>query len=177
MDGVTIGANSTGAGNDSISVSGTGTSDMNMTLRNSALTASRGDLFDFIANGTGGGDLDFHNNDLSNNHPAIGTGGGGMIVRGGAGSGTLDVNISSGGLGANTFRDSLTHALMVQKSEGTGGLTGTIDGNQIGLAGTANSGSLEGDGFRLVQQGGGPVTLNITNNQIRQYNNFGMELK
>ncbi|HEX8066614.1 MAG TPA: Ig-like domain-containing protein, partial [Thermoleophilaceae bacterium] len=167
----TIGPNSTTNGNDGIRVQGTGTSTTNVTVLNSALTSARGDLFQLVADGSGGGDLDFESNTVSNNHPAIATGSGGVAINGGA-AGPFSLNIH----GTNTFRDSLTNALTIQKSLGTGSMTGTIDNADIGLAGTANSGSVEGSGIELTHGGGGTATVSITNNDIRQYNNFGVSL-
>jgi hypothetical protein len=47
--------------------------------KNSAITTASGDLFQYIGDGTGdgtgGGDLDFTGNTLTNNEPSINTGG------------------------------------------------------------------------------------------------------
>ena len=76
----------------------------------------------------------------------------------------------------NTFRDSHTAALTVNKSRdtagGSGTLTGTINSNSIGVAATANSGSLQGSGIAATNFGQSNFNLTITNNEIRQYNTF-----
>jgi hypothetical protein len=173
FDDVTIGANSTTGGNAGIMLEGLGTTTMNATVNSSDFTSTRATHFQMIAGGSGGGDLDFTNNTISNNHPAVGTGGGGILFQGGAGGGTFDLNVN----GTNTIRDSLGHAVIVEKNIGAGSITGLINNLTVGVDGTANSGSLEGDGLKVEHEGGGNLTLAITNNSIRGYNNFGMELK
>ncbi|MEA2470302.1 MAG: hypothetical protein QOE38_1301, partial [Thermoleophilaceae bacterium] len=63
-------------------------------------------------------------------------------------------------------------------SYGPGSLTGTVNGNTIGVPATANSGSLEGSGVLFRQEGGASGgstgTLEVTNNNISQYNNYGI---
>jgi hypothetical protein len=175
FDTVNVGANSTTNGNDGIQVEGVGSSTVNATVQNSTFTSSRADLFQMNADGTGGGDLDFISNTLSNNHPGIGTGGGGVSIFGGEDA-LFDVDMT----GTNTFRDSVGHALLFVKSPGAGDINVTVDGAKIGVAGTANSGSLEGDGIKFQHAGGGAgadATLTLTNTQIRQYNNFGVDLQ
>jgi hypothetical protein len=56
-------------------------------------------------------------------------------------------------------------------------MTGTVSGNQIGVAATANSGSRQGSGLAVLLIGGGTHTASVTNNQIRQYNNHGILLQ
>jgi hypothetical protein len=54
--------------------------------------------------------------------------------------------------------------------------TGTFSGNTIGVAGVANSGSAEGSALKLQTSGQGTLTWSVTNNQIRGYNNNGIEV-
>ena len=79
----------------------------------------------------------------------------------------------------NVIRNAKTNALTLIKSRdnaaGTSNGTFTINGNQIGVAGTANSGSSEGDGMEFTSGGDGNATFNVTNNDIRQYNSSGMQ--
>ncbi|WP_170234267.1 beta strand repeat-containing protein, partial [Segetibacter aerophilus] len=166
--------------NDAVQVEGLGSSTVNVTIQNCTFTSAPGDLFQIIADGTGGGDLSITGSNFSNNFPAIATGGGGLSIFGGA-SGTFTVNMS-----ANTFRDAVGHALLFVKSVGTGNYTATINGNTVGVVGVANSGSLEGDGMKFQHAGSGSLavnnntsrfTLNITNNHVRQYNNQGIQIQ
>ena len=65
-------------------VEGIGTSTTNVTVQNSTFTNAPADIFLYIGDGTGGGTLNFTGNTISNNHPAIVTGGGGVTLAGGA---------------------------------------------------------------------------------------------
>jgi len=169
---VTIGANSTADGNDGILLEAlTGAAILNATIQNSTFTSARGDLFNFINNGTATCDLVFTGNTLTNNHPAIATGGGGVTISGGDLGGSLTYNITG-----NTFRDSDGTAVLIVKSTGAGTYSGTFVNNQIGVSGVADSGSKAGSGLKIQNAGLGTVTAGITGNQIRGYNNFGIEL-
>jgi len=173
FDNVDSGTLDATGGDDAVQFEGIGTSDLNVNYTNSAITTASGDLFQYIGDGTGGGDLDFTNNTLSNNEPSINTGGGGVaLVAGAKGAATMDVL-------NNTLKDSLTNALTIIKSRdataGTNDLVANITGNSIGLAGTANSGSIEGDGMEITTFGDGNATFNVTNNDIHQYNSSGIQ--
>src|SRR5262249_54645169 len=152
IDNVTLGAVSNGAavdgsqdlGDDSIHLEASGTATMNVTLQNSTQSSGRGDLFNLNNNGTGSVDLIFNNNHLSNNYIRPATGGANLSM-GTNGTGNLTYSITS-----STFRDSLGIALLlVHASAGNASMIGTIAGNTIGVAGVANSGSLEGDAIKL----------------------------
>ncbi|KAA1426185.1 Ig-like domain-containing protein [Nocardioides antri] len=160
-------------GDDAVQFEGIGTSDMNVVYQNSQVTTATGDLFQYIGDGTGGGDLDLVSNAFTNNEPSIATGGGGLaIVAGAKGPATLDIL-------NNTMRDSLTNMLTIIKSRdvaaGTNNLVANITGNTIGTPGTANSGSVEGDGMEISTFGDGNATFNVTNNAIHQYNSSGIQ--
>jgi hypothetical protein len=150
---------------DAVTVEGTGTATANATVQGSTFTDAPADIFHYIGDGTGGGALNFTGNTVTNNHPAIVTGG--VTLAGGA-NGTTTMTVQN-----NTMRDSHAAALAVNKSSGTGSLTATIDNNDIGVTGVANSGSLEGNGLD-VTSGRGNATYNVTNNEVRQYNSHGM---
>jgi hypothetical protein len=173
FDNVDSGTIDATGGDDAVQLEGIGTSTMNVTWTNSAITTASGDLFQYIADGTGGGALHLNGNAVSNNEPSINTGGGGVALIGGA-KGTVSMEVLN-----NTMRDSLTNALTVIKSRdataGTNNLVATISGNTIGLAGTPNSGSAEGDGMEITTFGDGNATFTVTNNDIRQYNSSGMQ--
>ena len=173
FSGVNLGAVGTTLGDDSVQFEGLGTAAMNVTVQNTTFTSARGDIFQYSGDGSGGGALVFTGNTVTNNHPAIATGGGGITVTGGAaGATTMDFT-------GNTLRDSKTNALTVIKSRDSGGasgnLSGAIDQNTIGVPATANSGSLEGDGMEITNFGHGNLTLAITDNAVHQYNSSGMQ--
>ncbi|EAP99107.1 VCBS [Janibacter sp. HTCC2649] len=173
FDNVDSGTINATGGDDAVQFEGIGTSTMNVDYKNSAIGTATGDLFQYIGDGTGGGNLDLTSNAFTNNEPSIATGGGGVaIVAGAKGAATLDIV-------SNTFRDSLTNALTVIKSAdataGTNPLVSNITGNTIGVAATANSGSFEGDGMEITTFGDGNATFNVLNNNISQYNSSGIQ--
>jgi len=160
-------------GDDAIQFEGIGTADMDVEYKNSTISAANGDMLQYIADGTGGGDLDLTGNSFINTDATQFTGGGGLALIGGAkGPVTMDVL-------NNTMRNANTNALTIIKSAdvaaGTNNLTATIDNNDIGLAATANSGSDEGDGMEITTFGDGNATFAVTNNDIRQYNSSGIQ--
>ena len=175
FSGVTIGANSTANGNDGVLLSASSNATMNVTVQNSFFTSSRGDLFQLNLADAAVSDLVFIGNALSNNHPAIVTGGGGVTISGGNNttiSGvTLTYNIAN-----NSFRDSIGAAVLIVKGTDPGSFSGTFTNNTIGVAGINDSGSFSGSGLKLQNAGLGILTAHVTDNQIRQYNNFGIEL-
>jgi hypothetical protein len=158
-------------GDDGVQFEGLGTSTNNVTVQNSDFTTATGDLFQYVGNGGGGGALSLTGSHFSNNDPSIGAAGGGVTLSGGARS-TTTLNIQD-----NTFRDSVTAALTIVKSREdghSGSFGGTVNGNTIGVAGVANSGSSGGSGIAVTHFGSGNQTLNVTNNDVRQYNANGM---
>ena len=168
----TIGANSTANGEDGINLQSENTGRVLATVQNTTFTSARGDLFNFIDNAASGlaDDLIFNNNILSNNHPAIATGGGGVTI---SSNGTKDFTFH---MENNTIRDAVGHTVLLVKSTGAASYSGTFTGNTIGVAATANSGSREGSALKVQSAGQGTLTVAITNNQIHQYNNNGIEL-
>lgn len=97
-----------------------------------------------------------------------------MTISGGDNTGA-GANLTSS-ITNNTFRDAVGHAILFVKSTDPGTFKATFDNNQIGVAATANSGSREGSGLKIQNAGLGAVTVAVTDNQIRGYNNFGIEL-
>ena len=173
--GTTIGANSTTDGNDGITIETLNSANINATVQNCTFTSSRGDLFQFNSNASSGAtdDLAFNNNTLTNNHPGISTGGGGTsIFSNGAKNFTFHID-------GNSFHDAVGHNVLIAKIGGTGITSGTFSNNTIGALGVANSGSLEGSGLKIQTIGGGPagtggMTVAVTGNTVRQYNNDGI---
>ncbi len=169
----TIGDNSAAGGNDGILLESSSTAgQLAGTVQSSTFTGAGGDLLQFDHNGSGTGDLVLTGNAFANNHPGIATGGGGLTLTNGGTSGATTMSIT----GANTFRDAVGNALTIAKATGPSTQTGTFAGNTIGVNGVANSGSAEGDGLKLQTVGQGSTTWTVTNNTIRGYNNFGVEL-
>ncbi|HEX8453305.1 MAG TPA: Ig-like domain-containing protein [Longimicrobium sp.] len=171
MDGDTLGHNGT-LGGQSVLVEAQGTAVMKVTVQNSRFTGSRDQQFQLNMVGTGANDLVFTNNVLTNSH-SNSLAGGVLVSGGGAGTNpTLTYNISN-----NNIQGAKASALIVSKPNTTGSYVGTIGSNIIGTAGVANSGSAGGSGISLIWAVQGTHSTSITNNQIFQYNNFGISLQ
>ncbi|MFL6531445.1 MAG: LamG-like jellyroll fold domain-containing protein, partial [Chthoniobacterales bacterium] len=175
IDSCTFGNNSPTQGNRNLDFNSTVTGTINVTVSNCTFTASASHFFGFDASGTGG-DVIFTNNTISQGRPGIGgvpsaTGGGGVKLTGTSSTVTFLVQGNHiTGVDGNA---------MLFVHDGSGSFTGTVTGNFIGNAAVANSGSIEGDGIQLLMPSGlagNTVSVAITNNDIRQYNNFGIEL-
>jgi hypothetical protein len=122
MTGTTIGGNDATDGDDAMLLQTSGGS-LTATVGTSTFTSARGDLFQFnLPSGSPSGSLTFTGNTLTNNHPAIVGGGGGMTVSGDSvgSAATLAYTISN-----NTFRDAKGIALNVFKGDGAGAFSGT----------------------------------------------------
>jgi hypothetical protein len=177
IDSNTFGNNSNTQGNHNVGVVGGGTSTTNATVSNNTFTASRS--FDVHLDNTGtAADYIVTGNNISQSRPTTGpnapaTGKGNISVVGGFSS-DLTFNVATNTMTGSTGNSVLVAHDMVNNG---GTFTGTVNNNTIGVAGTANSGSLEGSGVDLNRTGGaagGTTSVAITNNQIRQYNNFGI---
>ena len=167
---VTFDVSGSNPANDALTLEAQSSAIVNVSVVNSFFKSAAGDLFQLNNIGTGACDLIFTGNTLTNAHPAIATGGGGVTI-GSNGTGDITYAIST-----STFRDAVGHAILLVKSTGPATVSGTFDSNTIGVAGVPNSGSLEGDGMKVQNAGQGTVKISITNSQIRQYNNFGIDL-
>ena len=169
----TFGPNSTASGNDGLTLQGTNGT-LNVTVQNCTFTSARGDLFQLDLHGTVTSDLVFTGNTLSNNHPNIVSGGGGVTIGGG---GVGDNPALTYLVDNNTMRDSVGSAIVIGKGTGTGDFNGTISNNTIGVSGVPDSGSTQGSGIAVISVGGGTCTAHILSNQIRQYNSSGILLQ
>jgi CARDB/Bacterial Ig domain/Cadherin domain len=168
----TFGDNNATNGNDAVQLESlAAASALKATIQNSTFTGAEGDLVDYSHNGSGLGDLVVSGNAFSNNHPGIATGGGGLTLSNAGTSGTTTMSITN-----NSFRDAVGPGVLIVKTTGSSTQTGTFSGNTIGVAGVANSGSAEGSTLKLQTAGQGTSTWTVSNNQIRGYNNFGIEV-
>ena len=144
---------------------------LHTTVTGNTFSSAAGDLLSIYHSGSGTGTLDVTGNTFANTHPAIATGGGGVSIYqdGLAGGTTMD-------LSGNSFRGAVGPGVLVTKGLGAARQKGTFANNTIGVAGVANSGSAEGSGLKLQQVGSGSVEWSVTGNQIRGYNNYGIEV-
>src|ERR1051325_6474914 len=125
-----------------------------------------GDLANFTGQSGTTMDVVFTGNNGSNNHPNNVVGDGGLTF---ATSGAMTLNASN-----NTLRDANGSAITLFKATAGTSLSGTLNNNQIGVAGVAGSGSATGNGIFLSAAGSGTITLTISNNVIRNYANAGI---
>ncbi|PYQ35731.1 MAG: hypothetical protein DMF57_02140, partial [Acidobacteria bacterium] len=167
MTNNSFGLNDTVQGNNGVALQPQGGT-FNTTFNNNTITAAGSNTFVLDMHLVASCDLIMHNNTISNNHPNIVTGGGGVSLQsGGVGDQvafTFDVD-------TNTFRDSHGAGFFI----GTGQLhngqnfSGNFNNNTIGVQGVANSGSTTGNDL-FMQNRGSTTNINITNNQLYQYN-------
>jgi hypothetical protein len=171
----TLGANSTAVGDNGLFIQAQLNSEIDVTIQNSTFTSARGDIFQFDLTNTAKGDLIFQNNAVTNNHPAVVVGGGGVTLSGG---GSTNSNVSfTYDINTNTFRDARGDALLVALQVGGGSFSGKIRNNTFGVAATDQSGSKEATDVEVRTVGSGNQVVQIDNNQIRQYGNFGILLQ
>ena len=146
-------------------------SQMQATITGSTFSSAAGDLLQLNHNGSGAGDLVLTGSTFSNAHPAIATGGGGLSLFSNGTGGNTTMNISG-----NSFRDAVGPGVLIVKTTGAATQSGTFTSNTIGVSGVANSGSAEGSALKLQTAGQGTLGWTVTNNNIRGYNNFGIEV-
>jgi hypothetical protein len=171
----TVGANSTAVGDNGLFIQAQLNSQVNVTIQNSTFTSARGDIFQFDLTNTSMGDLVFQNNAVSNNHPAVVVGGGGITLSGG-GSTNSNVNFTYD-INTNTFRDARGDLLLIALQTGGGLFSGKIRNNTFGVAAVDQSGGREATSVEVRTVGSGDQVVQIDNNQIRQYGNFGILLQ
>jgi len=146
----------------------------NVTVTNSFFTNAIGSLLNIIANNNSTVDAVVRNDAFSNSN-----------IHAAAGAGDIDITGDSAGQAStvtydvshNTLRDAVGIALLVGKGNGHGTWSGTINANTIGLAGVANSGSLEASGIKVDSNGTGTHTTLISNNVVHQTNEVGIFLQ
>jgi hypothetical protein len=107
--------------------------------------------------------------------PQPSTLGGQITITGGATfSSTSTFNVSS-----NTITGAVPAPITINvtstTSASSGLLSGTINNNQLGQSGSANSGSSTSDGMSVIVNGDATINATITNNSIFQFNNIGMQ--
>lgn len=137
---------------------------VNATVTGSTFTGSPGDLANFTGQTGTTMDVIFGSaasgNNLSNNHASNVIGGGGLTF---ATQGVMNAHVRG-----NTLRDAHGSAVTFFKATGGTTLNGFFDGNTIGVAAAANSGSKSGNGIFIVGAGAGTMAYTITNNAIHQ---------
>ena len=159
-------------GNDNVLIEAAGNAILNATISGSTFTNVRGDHIDTGHGGTSSGDVQILNNTMSTTLPQSEILGGGINVDS---SGSGDITYAVNG---NTVTGSTATAIVAGKlfggSPGDGTAVGTISGNTVGNAAVAGSGSNAGSAIDVSVLGNGKHTVQVTNNQLRQYGQHGI---
>ncbi|MBX9859989.1 MAG: cadherin-like domain-containing protein [Sphingomonas sp.] len=170
-------SNNATTGNDGLLLESNGTAVTTASITGSTFDNNRGDHFQFATNGTGGAggsqnNLTFSGNTLTTSNSANILGGGVTISPSGGDDLVAAIN-------NNTITGTVSGAAinLVGVSTISGGnVQATIQGNTIGTAGVANSGTSGGAlGINAEVNGNGVVTALINNNIVREISgNFGI---
>ena len=172
VTGTTIGNAPSGTlPNDGLFIAANGTSQIKASITDSTFVNNRGDHFQFTTDNaaTSTTHLTFSDNALSTTIPIVG---GGVSINSG-GAADLFVAVQN-----NVITGSRGTALTVTMTGSTalGELNGTITGNTIGTPGVANSGSINGSGIVGQLNGNGTMTLLVEDNEVRNFNAFGIQI-
>jgi len=178
VTGSTFSNTSTLTGNDGIHLDSNDTSGITVSVTSSTFNHNRGDHFQLATNASASGtnSITFSNNTLTGDRGSTHGGtdlGGGVTINTDASSDTSFM------ISNNNLQGAVDSALKVDlgtNSTAGGTLSGTISGNTIGTAATADSGSAQTNGISATLQGSGTETVAITNNTIRQYNLNGINV-
>jgi hypothetical protein len=184
ISGSTFGFNNSASGNNNILIESqnAGTT-LNFTLKSSLIkgartdwinaTTSAGGTMDAVIGGPLVADGNTFDNLGANAHPSP-LAGGNRVVVGSIGNVTADIR-------NNTMKGSKGEAIRVRSAAAAGPILGLMNArvrnNTIGVAGTANSGSSESFGIFAFGDGGSDMNIAITNNQVFQYNNTGINMQ
>ncbi|WP_066648930.1 MULTISPECIES: Ig-like domain-containing protein [Sphingomonas] len=170
-------SNNATTGNDGLLLESNGTATTTASITGSTFDNNRGDHFQFATNGTGGAggsqnNLTFSGNTLTTSNSANILGGGVTISPSGGDDLVAAIN-------NNTITGTVSGAAInfVGVSTVSGGnVQATIQGNTIGTAGVANSGTSGGAyGINAELNGNGTLTTLINNNIVREISgNFGI---
>lgn len=170
-------SNNATTGNDGLLLESNGTATTTASITGSTFDNNRGDHFQFATNGTGGAggsqnNLTFSGNTLTTSNSANILGGGVTISPSGGDDLIAAIN-------NNTITGTVSGAAINFVGVSTiagGNVQATIQGNNIGTAGVANSGTSGGAyGINAELNGNGTLTTLINNNNVREVNgNFGI---
>jgi hypothetical protein len=175
FNNVAVGHVNSTTGNSAMLIRVADGSNNRVRIRNSRFHGSRGgSMFHLNVVNSATARLALADNAFSNTQAQISGAGGVLITASGtaASTPTLTYNITG-----NTFRGSRTVGLNINKDVGLAVINGNISGNTFGNSAVANSGSSEASTLQLRHQGGGTHRATVTNNQIFQYNNYGVILE
>jgi large repetitive protein len=151
-------------GNDGLHIDSNGSTNATVSVTGSTFTNNFGDHFQFSTGttSTGTNSVTFSSNTLTTT--ASGVEGGGVVISPfGNSHTTLTAN-------SNNIQNSVFTGIAIDENGTSGTLSGTVNGNTIGTASTANSGS-KGNDIGIFAEGSGTETLAVTSNNLFQYDN------
>ncbi len=178
VTGSTFSNTSTATGNDGIHLDSNNTAGMTVSVTGSTFDHNRGDHFQFATNASASGtnSVTFSSNTLTGDRGSTHSGtdlGGGVTIATDGSSHTTFV------IATNNIQGAVDSAIKVDlgtNSTASATLVGSIDGNTIGAAATADSGSAQANGISATAQAAGTATVKISNNNVRQYNLEGINV-
>jgi hypothetical protein len=164
--------------NDNIAIDIDQTATVILALTGSTFGGAGGSHLDFTLAGTANGHVTVTGNTMTGTGETVANYlGMNVKVAGGPGTWSCRYNISN-----NTMTGTRSgNAILVNKGGGVGNsnstLQGTISGNTIGDPLVAESGASQSSGISVEAVGdGGTHTALVSNNQVRQYDEFGINL-
>ena len=164
VTGSTFSDDNSTTGNDGLHIDADGSTDATVSVTGSTFTNNYGDHFQFSTDSSSSGtnSVTFSNNTLNTTVSGV-LGGGVTISPYGNSQTTLTVD-------GNNIQNSVFSGIVIDEDGTTGTLSGTVHGNTIGTATTANSGS-QGNDIGIFAEGSVTETLAITGNTLYQYDN------
>ncbi|MDW5597849.1 Ig-like domain-containing protein [Conexibacter stalactiti] len=167
---IDVGANSSTLGGNALLVAARGTVSARTTIDDSQFRSSREDLVQHVVTDTATSDLTVTDSRLANGQASQVSGNVALLAQtSGNGSGArltyeIDNNTVSGA----------DNGIYVQKGTGIATADGLIENNVVGITGVVRSGARVGSGIVVEARGQGRHVAAIRNNQVRQYNQYGI---
>ncbi len=164
VTGSTFSDDNATTGNDGLHIDADGTTDATVSVTGSTFTNNFGDHFQFSTDSASSGtnSVTFSDNTLTSTDSGI-LGGGVVISPYGNSSTSITID-------GNNIQDSVFTGIAIDEDGTSGTLSGTVHGNTIGTASSANSGS-QGNDIGIFAEGSVTETLAITGNTLYQYEN------
>jgi Putative Ig domain/FG-GAP-like repeat/Cadherin-like domain len=167
---------SAATGNDGIHILGEGTANMSVSVSNCAFNHNRGDHFQVATSAvnTAVMTVSFTTNTLIGDRGTAysGTDLGGGIHISPAGDAQTTFNVLNNNIQGATATAIAINLIGSPLVASSATLIGTVSGNVIGSATTADSGSSQGDGISVISTGNGTTTIAVASNTVRQYSNL-----
>ncbi|HLX47114.1 MAG TPA: tandem-95 repeat protein [Streptosporangiaceae bacterium] len=164
VTGSTFSSDNSTTGNDGLHIDSGGSTNATVSVTGSTFTNNFGDHFQFSSGSTSTGtnSVTFSSNTL--NTTVSGVSGGGVVI---SPFGNSHTTLTASN---NNIQNSVFTGIAIDEDGTSGTLSGTVNGNTIGTASSANSGS-QGNDIGIFAEGSVTETLAVTNNSLFQYEN------